>query len=194
MPSGDGSRLVHVDANAVIDYIRERTLRDHGMRPTSRRAEALRIHLEQLDNVLVAKTAGMEAKKNLVKDLSQKLKHAESERMKNHALKLLHNYLGTVEAANYLDHVSAVRDMYFAISSDPGSQKFSMWKKKKGMFVADPSLGSDPNDLVILSTAAWYAQNHVVELWTHDMDFTMFVDEIWNTLGVKVVDSHRLGG
>ena len=98
MPSGDGSRLVHVDANAVIDYIRERTLRDHGMRPTSRRAEALRIHLEQLDNVLVAKTAGMEAKKNLVKDLSQKLKHAESERMKNHALKLLHNYLGTVEA------------------------------------------------------------------------------------------------
>ena len=194
MPSGDGSRLVHVDANAVIDYIRERTLRDHGMRPTSRKAEALRIHLEQLDNVLVAKTAGMEAKKNLVKDLSQKLKHAESERMKNHALKLLHNYLGTVEAANHLDHVSAVRDMYFAISSDPGSQKFSMRKKKKGMFVADPSLGSDPNDLVILSTAAWYAQNHVVELWTHDMDFTMFVDEIWNTLGVKVVDSHRLGG
>ena len=37
--SGDRSRRVHVDANAVIDYIRERALYNLGMRPTSYRME-----------------------------------------------------------------------------------------------------------------------------------------------------------
>lgn len=55
-------------------------------------------------------------------------------------------------------------------------------------------LGSDANDLKVLSTAAYYAQFYVVELWTHDMDFTMFADEIPMALGVKIVDTYRLGG
>ena len=40
-----------------------------------------------------------------------------------------------------LDYVPAARAMYAAISEDPNSQKFSKWKKKKGMFVPDPVLG-----------------------------------------------------
>ena len=92
-----------------------------------------------------------------------------------------------------LDYVPAARAMYAAISEDPSSQKFSKWKKKKSMFVPDPVLGSDRNDLIILSTAANIAQRYEVELWTHDMDFTMFGSEILDRFGVKVVDSHRLG-
>ena len=83
--------------------------------------------------------------------------------------------------------------MYSAISSCPYTQKYARWKKKKGAFAADPVLGSDLNDLKILSTAAHYAQAHPTELWTHDMDFTMFADEIGNAFGLKVVDTYRLG-
>lgn len=50
------------------------------------------------------------------------------------------------------------------------------------------------NDLKILSTAAHYAQQCRVELWTRDMDFTMFAAEIYATFGVRVVDAYRLGG
>lgn len=58
--------------------------------------------------------------------------------------------------------------------------------------MANPVLGSDAGDLAILSTAAQHAQNHAVELWTHDMDFTMFGDEIMRSFNVKVVDTYRL--
>ena len=92
-----------------------------------------------------------------------------------------------------LDYVPAARTMYAVINEDPNSQKFSKWKKKKGMFVPDPVLGSDRNDLIILSTAADIAQQYEVDLWTHDMDFAMFGSEILDRFGVKIVDSHRLG-
>lgn len=65
-------------------------------------------------------------------------------------------------------------------------------EEEKSMFVIDPVLGSDPNDIKILSTAAHYAQQHEAELWTRDMDFTMFADGILSTLGVRVVDTYRL--
>lgn len=45
-----------------------------------------------------------------------------------------------------------------------------------------------------MSTAANIAQEYEVELWTHDVDFTMFGDEILNGFGVKVIDSYRLEG
>ncbi len=192
MPPVRASRRVHVDANAVIDYIRERTLHDHGMRPTGRRAEVLRVRLEQAGRVYVAATAGMEAEKNLVKDLAQKLGRADADRMKNRALKLLYEYLYNAEVEDYLGHVSTAQDMYAAISGDPQNQKFFRWKRKKGILVADPALGSDANDLTILSTAAQHARNYAVELWTHDMDFTMFADEIMGVFNVKVVDTYRL--
>ena len=61
------------------------------------------------------------------------------------------------------------------------------------MLVVDPVLGSDINDLKTLSTAAHYARQCRVELWTRDMDFTMFAAEIYATFGVRVVDAYRLG-
>lgn len=194
MPSSDTSRRVHVDANAVIDYIRERTLRNHGMRPTGRRAEVLRVRLEQMSRVYVAATAGMEAEQNLVKDLAQKLGHVDADIVRDTATKLLHEYLDNAGVEDYLGHVPAAQNMYAAISGDPKNRKFFSWRRKKGMFVVDPALGSDANDLVILSTAARHARDHAVELWTHDMDFTMFAGEIMRTFNVKVVDTYRLTG
>ena len=192
--SADRSKWVCVDANAVIDYIRECTLRDLGKQPTSRRAEALRMRMEQLGHVFVAETAGMEAERNLLKDLAQKLGHEDAAAVKDPAMTLLHQYLDDVGVADAFDHVSAAQEMYTAISGDPTNQKSSKWKRKKGVFIADPVLGSDRNDLIILSTAAHHARHHAVELWTHDMDFTMFADEIRETFGVTVVDTYRLVG
>lgn len=186
------SRRVYVDANAVIDYIRERTLHDHGMRPTGRRAEVLRVRLGQEGRVCVAATAGIEAEKNLVKDLTQKLKRVDADIVKDPATNLLHEYLDNMGVEDYLEHVSTAQKMYAAISGDPQNQKFFRWKRKKGRFVANPVLGSDAGDFAILSTAAQHAQNHAVELWTHDMDFTMFGDEIMRSFNVKVVDTYRL--
>ena len=192
--SGGASKRVCVDANAVIDYIRECALRDLGMPPTGRRQDALRKSLEQARHVFVAKTAGVEAQQNLAKDVGQKLGSALARDVTAHAEELLHEYRRKVECGDSLDYVSAARAMYDSISADPGNRKLAKWKKKKGVFVADPVLGSDANDLTILSTAAHYARQYAVELWTHDMDFTVFSDEIWRAFGVKVVDSHRLGG
>ena len=191
---GDGSRRVHVDANAVIDYIRERTLHNMGMRPTSCRMEVLRERLEQIRHVYVAATAGAEAWKNLEKDIRRHLDRKDDTIVADRALALLGEYLDSVGIKDNLDHVPTAREMYATISKDPRNQKFSMWKIGKGVFRADPVLGSDANDLVILSTAASFAQQHAVELWTHDMDFTIFADEIRVTLGVEIVDTHRLGG
>ena len=138
MPSSDTSRRVHVDANAVIDYIRERTLRNHGMRPTGRRAEVLRVRLEQMSRVYVAATAGMEAEQNLVKDLAQKLGHVDADIVRDTATKLLHEYLDNAGVEDYLGHVPAAQNMYAAISGDPKNRKFFSWRRKKGMFVVDP--------------------------------------------------------
>ena len=109
MLSGETSRRVYVDANAVIDYIRERTLHDHGMRPTGRRAEVLRVCLGQAGRVYVAATAGIEAEKNLVKDLAQKLGHVDAERMKNRALKILYEYLDIATRAQVLGALGQLR-------------------------------------------------------------------------------------
>ena len=192
--SSDSSVWVCVDANAVIDYIRECALEDLDMPPTDRRQEALRESLGQVHHAFVAETAGMEALKNLEKDAVQKLGRRMAAKVKGHEESLLHDYLRAVECLDSLDYVPAAREMYNLIRSDPNNQKHTSWKKKKSMFVVDPVLGSDENDLRILSTAADYAQRHTVELWTHDMDFTMFDDEIKNAFGLDVVDSHRLRG
>ena len=191
--SGDSSRRVHVDANAVIDYIRERALHNLGMRPTSYRMEMLRTRLEQMRHVYVAETAGAEAWKNLKKDIRRHLDHKDYTIVVDRALRLLNEYLDSVGIKDNLDHVPTARKMYASMSKDPHNQKFSMWKIRKGMFREGPVLGSDTNDLIILSTAASSAQQRTVELWTHDMDFTIFADEIWKTLGVQVVDTYRLG-
>ena len=191
--SGDRSRRVHVDANAVIDYIRERALYNLGMRPTSYRMEMLRTRLEQMSHVYVAETAGAEAWKNLKKDIWRHLDHKDYAIVADRAVTLLDEYLDSVGIKDNLDHVPTARKMYASMSKDPRNRKFSMWKIRKGMFREDPVLGSDTNDLIILSTAASSAQQHTVELWTHDMDFTIFANEIWKTFGVKVVDTYRLG-
>ena len=191
--SSDSSVWVCVDANAVIDYIRECTLQDLDMPPTGRRQEVLRESLGQVRHAFVAETAGMEALKNLEKDAVQKLGRRVAANVKDYEESLLHGYLCTVECLDSLDYVPTAREMYNLIRSDPNNQKHTSWKKKS-MFVVDPVLGSDENNLRILYTAADYAQRHTVELWTHDMDFIMFVDEIKGAFGLDVVDSHRLNG
>lgn len=192
VPSVYSSKWVCVDANAVIDYIRECALYNLGMPPTGPKADALRIHLGQMSHVFVAETAGEEARQNLAKDIGHKLKNVNKGRVVATAVKLLRKYCNNVEVEDYLGYISAAQEMYVAINSDANNQKHSRWKKKKGRFIADPVLGSDTNDLIILSTAARRAQHYVVELWTHDIDFTMFADEIKQTFGVRVIDTYRL--
>lgn len=127
---GSTARQVHIDANAVTGHVREIALYNPGMRGTGRRAGALRMHLGQTRHAVVAETAGMEAMRNLEKDLAQKLGWADYNVVKRPALKFLREYLGNAQVADQVDHVSAVRDMYSLISGDPHSQKFSKWKKK----------------------------------------------------------------
>lgn len=192
MASGHALRRVYLDANAVIDYIREQALHDLGMRPASHRAEILRRRLAQTRNVSVARTAAKEAQRNLQKDLEKKLDWKVVDMVASRAWWLMGKYCRTNGCGDYFAHVPTARKIYFTIRSDPANQKLLEWRKNKSKYVYDPVLGSDENDLRILSTAARHAGQHAVELWTHDMDFTMFVDEIWNELGVKVVDSHCL--
>ena len=197
MPVYSGGGLtarVHVDANAVIDYVRECALHSAGRAPTGRKAEKLRMRLDQMPRVFVAKTAGIEAQRNLPKDLVQKLGRSEARKLAGRALKILLQYRKAAERNDRLDHVTAVKKMYADICNNPHGQKFSTWARKKSLFVDNPVLGSDANDLRILSTAAYYARRHAVEFWTHDMDFTIFGDEIRNTFGLKVVDTYRLWG
>ena len=184
---------VCVDANAAIDYAREYTLHYFGMEPTGRKGDVLRKRLCQADHVFVAETAVAEAKRNLVKDLVQKLGHWKANKIKKMAILMLNNYCKEVRCRDELEHVPAVREMYEQIKSNPANQKFSAWKRKKSRFSVDPVLGSDINDLKILSTAIHYALLCAAEFWTHDMDFTMFADEILRMFGLVVVDTYRLG-
>ena len=96
---------------------------------------------------------------------------------------MLHRYRDAFERKDKLGHVATAREMYASISLNPGSQKLAEWKRKKRAAARGLVLGSDANDLKVLSTAAYYAQFYVVELWTHDMDFTMFADEILRCSG-----------
>ena len=185
---------VFVDANAAIDYIRECTLHDLGMSPTSRRANALRIRLGQIPRVFVAETAGREARHNLKKDLVRHLGYSRAVKVERYAQKLLDEYLDSAKHEDLIEHVPAARAMYAGIRAKAGHKKLAEWESKKGAFVRDPVLGSDINDLKILSTAAHYARQRRVDLWTRDMDFTMFDAEIYATFGVRIVDTYRLGG
>ena len=130
--SGEASRLVHVDANAVIDYVREFTLHKLGMRGTGHRAEVLRVRLGQIGPVLVAETAGVEAERNLKKDLEQKLGRGNLRYVSRPAVKFLRKYLTAARVKDNIDRVHAAREMYALISGDPHNEKFSHWKKKKG--------------------------------------------------------------
>ena len=192
MDSARASRRVCLDANAVIDYIREQALHDLGMRPASRRAEILRRRLAQTRNVLVSRTAAKEARHNLEKDLVEKLDWEWAGMVVGKARWFMAEYCRTKGCNDFFKYVPTARKMYSTIRSDPANKKLLEWKIKKSRYVDNPVLGSDENDLRILSTAACDAGQHAVDLWTHDKDFTMFADEIWNELGVKVVDSHRL--
>ena len=177
----------------MIDYVRERVLHVSGMPPTGRRADVMMRCMDQLPRVFVPETAAIEAKRNIPNDPIQKLGHQTAQRVAGPAQTVLSKHLGRVERRDELEHVSAARKMHASISDDPGNAKLVDWKKKKGRFVVDPVLGSDINGLGILSTAAHYAQLYAVESWTHDMDFTVFADEILGMFGIKVVDTYRLG-
>ena len=202
MPPGRGPRRVYLDANAAIDYVREWVLHDLDLPPTAPELEILRSRLAQTHNVFVSKTARREAGRNLQNDLMREMRMMQkrgdldplkADRVMGKAWRYLRDYFRAKGCNDLLDYVPAAREMYSSIRTNPNKRKFFKWMAKKSVNVAVPVLGSE-NDLRILSTAAHHAQRHVVELWTHDMDFTMFADEIGESFGVKVVDSHRLGG
>lgn len=191
-PSDYGSKRVHVDANAVIDYIREYTLDKMKMAHTSPKMAIFMRRLGQIRPVYITATARREADHNLRKDLVHKLRRSRADKLTGRAYNYLRKYCDKMKCEEIYDFIPAARAMYASISSDLDNQKFFKWKEKKGKHVADPVIGSDFNDLLILSTAASDAQQHAVELWTHDTDFTMFGAEILSKLGVQVVDTHRL--
>ena len=83
--------------------------------------------------------------------------------------------------------------MYAEINGDPSNQKLVKWKYRKGMYVTNPVLGSDMNDIKILSTAVHHALDCGAVFLTHDMDFVIFADEIHKTFGLRVVDTRSLG-
>lgn len=147
-----------------------------------------------MDNVIVSETAAGEARRNLKKDLVQKLGRFDAYRVEHRAHEMLEKYLDGTECADELEHVPVAQEMYSAISADPSNSRHAHWKEKKGTFMVDPVLGSDINDIKILSTTAHYARWHPTEFWTRDMDFTMFAAEIYRTFGVRVVNAYRLGG
>ena len=184
---------VCLDANAVIDYVRECTLYNLGMDSTGRKADMLRKRLGPLSDVFVAQTAAREAERNLFKDLKQKLGRATALEIEGDATDMLYEYCEEFECRDEREHVPVARKMYAVISGDPGNEKFSTWKRKKRANADAPALGRNINDLVILSTAVHYAKRSAAEFWTHDMDFTLFADEIYRTFGLIVVDTYRLG-
>ena len=92
VPLGYSSVWVHVDANAAIDYTRERALHKLGMPPTDRRQDALRIHLDCMRHVYVAETASEEAQQNLRKDIAEKVDSDKIHRVLGLAQTLIHEY------------------------------------------------------------------------------------------------------
>lgn len=192
-PSGDSLvTWISVDANALIDHVRESALHDLGIPTTSPEANALRVRLGQERDAIVAKTAYGEAQRNLKKDLAHNLDGPEFETVLDRARNLLSKCRRTMMRSDRMDYVGAAQSMYAAINADSTNKKLAKWKRKKAAYVVDPVLGSDINDLKILSTTAYFARRNRMEFWTRDMDFTMFADEIHKALGVTVVDTRRL--
>ncbi len=109
-PPGDASATqASLDANAVIYYIRECVLHDSGMPPTGRRAAALRARLARMRNVIVFETAAGEDRRNLKKDLVQKLGRPDAYRVEHRAHELLEKYLDVTECDGELAHVHAAQ-------------------------------------------------------------------------------------
>lgn len=119
-----------LDANALIDYLRERALRDLGKGPTSYKANVLRVRLERERHVFAAKTAYGEARHNLHKDLVHTVGESNADAVMDRAVFLLHKYRGRSVRADNLEYVRTVQDMYAKISN-PGNQTFVKWKRKK---------------------------------------------------------------
>ena len=178
---------IYVDANAVIDYARERSLRELGIKSTSNTGSMLRRHLGGHvgeGRVAIPMAAYKEARKNLRKDVVRRVDKTNAEEVYARASLLVNKRLRATVCRDSLALVGEVREMYRAIRSDPKSRKLAEWRSRKGRHAVRPSLGSG-NDLTILSTAAQHAGRRRTELWTRDIDFTMFVDEI--AIGPQVI-------
>lgn len=183
-----------VDANVVIDYARERAKRELGIKSASVNAAMLRKHLGRSlgeGRVVIPSTAYDEAQSNLDKDVTRMVDKADAERVLARATLVISAHLSNSVRIDNLALVDEAREMYKAARSIPKSQKFAEWYSRKSRHVSRPLLGSG-NDLVILSTAAQNAKRVHVELWTGDIDFTMFADEIAVKFNVEVVDTSRL--
>lgn len=182
---------IYIDANVVIDYARERALHQLGVKSTG---TVLRRHLgESLGEgrVSIPMVAYNEAKRNLRKDVMHKINASDAEVEFTQASFLIKRLRLNVCKNNFA-LVDEVRKMYDVISRDPRSQNLARWRSLKSRHVARPSLGLG-NDAIILSTAAQHAKRRQAELWTRDIDFTMFADEIGAAFNVEVVDTSRLG-
>ena len=176
----------------MIDYIGESVMHILGKPPTGPWAVALRLRLAQKHNVLISETAYGETRRNLSKDLMHKLRDQNIDAAMSIAVQLLDGYRSSIRPDN-TQHLSQVQKMYAGINADPTNPKLAKWKYRKGRHVTNPVLGSDTNDLKILSTAVHYALDCGAVFLTHDMDFTMFADEIHKIFGLRVVDTHHLG-
>ena len=185
---------IYIDANVAIDYARERALHELGIKSANSKASILRKHLGGAlgrDQVSIPAIAYREARYNLRKDVVRTVDKNHADRVWLHARSVIDGRLRSTLCANNSMLVGEARDMYKAIRNNPRSQKFAEWYSRKSRHVARPSLGTD-NDLVILSTAAQNAKRLHVELWTRDIDFTMFAGEIAAKFNVEVVDASRL--
>lgn len=186
---------IHIDANVAIDYARERARRELGIKSTGDSADMLRRHLGRSlgeGRVAISSTAYGEAQRNLYKDVMRTTDDADAGRVLVRAAFLVDRHLGGVVCADDPTLVNEALKMYKAIRSNPRSQKLAEWHLLKSRHMAHPTLGTG-KDLVILSTAARHAKRRHVELWTRDMDFTMFAGEIAARFNVEVVDAYRLG-
>ena len=188
----DVQTTMFVDANAMIDYLRESVMHILGMAPTDHWAVDLRLSLNQKHRVLMAKTAYRETERNLSKDLAHKLGEQKADEAMDTALPILRGYRRRVRHDN-TKYVALAQKMYARINADSTNQKLVKWKNRKGKHVANPVLGSDINDLKILSTAVHHAKHRRMMFLTHDMDFIIFADEIYRTFGLRVIDTHNLG-
>lgn len=163
---------IYTDANVVIDYARERALRELGLQSTNSNAAILRKHLGEFlgkNCVSVPAAAYNEARNNLRKDILNTVDKDHVDIVWLRARSVINDRLRGSVCPNNPALVDEAREMYEA-ASNPKSRKFAEWYSRKSRHVARPVLGSG-NDVMILPTAAQNAKRRRVELWTRDADF-----------------------
>lgn len=118
---------IYTDANVVIDYARERALRELGLQSTNSNAAILRKHLGEFlgkNCVSVPAAAYNEARNNLRKDILNTVDKDHADIVWLRARSVINDRLRGSVCPNSPALVDETREMYEA-ASNPKSRKFA---------------------------------------------------------------------